>query len=118
MLWLISIISLWINPVIGFFLIRLTKKRLDIRQRMVRVFGSLTFLILARIATKISTPLIEIDWCFLGIFHLSICFFIWLGWNNKRLLIMIASLIIMIPIFTVGYLLSTIGLLGLGFITA
>ena len=117
MLWIISIISLWINPVLGFFLIRLTKKRLDIRQRMIQLFCGIIVLVLSCLATKISTPIIEIDWVFLGIFHLSICFFIWLGWSHKKLLVMIVSLIIMIHIFAAGYILSTVGLLGLGFIT-
>ena len=118
MLLIISLIFLWLNPVIGVLLVHQTKKRLDTRQKMVRIFCGITIIVLVGLLTNISIAFIEFDWLLFGILHLSICFFIWLGWYHKKLVLMIVSLTFMIPIFLIGYILSTVGILGLGFITA
>jgi len=75
-------------------------------------------IIVVGLLTKISTASIEVNWIILAILHLAICFFLWVGRQQNNKIVNVVSVLVMVVVFGIGYLLSTIGILGLGFITA
>jgi hypothetical protein len=116
-IWLISLIALWVNPIICFVISRQTKSKPDQRKKFF-LFAVWTISIIAfGLLTKISTASIEADWFILAIFHFAVCVLLWIGLYQKNKIISVLSVLVMIFVFGVGYLLSTIGILGLGFIT-
>ncbi|MCF8298696.1 MAG: hypothetical protein K9J13_14200 [Saprospiraceae bacterium] len=117
-IWIITSIALWTNPIISFVLYKLTKKNQNTRKKLLRIFIGISILVITGLLSNISTTSTSADWIILALLHLSICFFIWIGLLQSNRLINLISALTLIVIFGIGYLLSTIGILGLGFITA
>src|ERR1035438_3984683 len=117
MLWLISVLSLWLNPLISILLFRYVNDDPKRGKKIIRRFFWIMIVIALGLLTKISTTLVEIDWIILAVFHLLISFFIWFGIYRKNKIIKVLSIVIMIIVFGVGYLISTIGLLALGWVS-
>ena len=114
-IWLITLIAMWINPILGFLLTRLTKKRVKLRQRFVIIFASITLIEFLTIITKVSFTSSIVDFIFVSFFYLGICFGIWILVLYQNLIIRILGIILAVLIFGLNYFSSTIGALGVGF---
>jgi hypothetical protein len=116
--WLITLIALWTYPIVSFIVIRLTRNKPKIRKRIIW-YLILTNLIAAfGLLTNISTTLKELDWVIVTSFYFTICFLLWLGFQQKNTIVKILSVLVMVCVFGIGYLSGTIGALGVGFVTA
>jgi hypothetical protein len=112
----IALFSLVANPIIGLALVKGSKHRPDQQKKLMRVsVGVLAFVSLA-LFVDVSTSSDAADWLFLGLFHLAVCVLLWLGTSLKNKVSSIFSTILLVFVFGLSYLLSTIGLLGLAFI--
>jgi hypothetical protein len=111
-----ALFSLVANPIIGMALVKGSKHRPDQQKKLMRVsVGVLAFVSLA-LFVDVSTSSDAADWLFLGLFHLAVCVLLWLGTSLKNKVSSISSTILLVFVFGLSYLLSTIGLLGLAFI--
>ena len=116
--WLITLIALWTYPIIGFILVRLTKKKPMLRKNLLWFCAVTVFVSAFGLLTNISTTLIEIDWLILSSVYLTICTLLWLGFELKNKIMKIISVLAMTCVFGIGYISGTIGALGVGFVTA
>jgi hypothetical protein len=116
--WLIILFALWTYPVIGFFIFRLTKNKLDIRKKIVYTIGLFSILALLGIFSNTSTTLLEINWVIITTPYLFVCSLLWWTQFQQRQIIKIFGIIAMFIVFGGGYLSGSIGALGVGFVTA
>jgi hypothetical protein len=75
--WLITIFAIWTYPVIGFFIIRFTKNKLDLRKKIVLTIGIFSLLSLIGVIVNISTTLSEINWLIITTPYLLACSLLW-----------------------------------------
>lgn len=116
-IWLIMTISLIANPILSFILVKLTKNYPKFQVRLFQITVSIIIFILLCLLADISTTNEVIDFICLGIAHLSISVLLFLGFYHKGKELRYPALILMLLFFGFGYLLSTIGALGLGLIS-
>jgi hypothetical protein len=114
-IWLITLLAMWINPILGFFLIRFLKKRTKHIRWVLIFFASITIVEILSIITKISFKSTTADFIFTSVFYLGVCSSIWILIFNKKSIIKVIGIILAILIFGLNYLSSTIGALGVGF---
>jgi hypothetical protein len=115
---LITLISLWSFPIVGFFIYYLTKKRIPIRKKILTILLITNLLAVFGLLTNISTTLIELDWIIVSSLYLTVCALLWVSNGLKNKIIKTISVIAMVCIFGLGYFSGTAGVLGVGFITA
>jgi len=116
--WLIIIFALWTYPIITGILYWWTRKRLNIRKKILKISLILSVIALFGLLTKISTTLSLIDWLIITSFYFNISFFLWIITYKKNILIKIIGIILFFLIFGLGYFSSTVGAIGIGFVTA
>jgi len=118
MAWLIILGGLWTYPIITYFLFRLTSKRLIIRKYIFITTVAVAILCILGLLTNISTTVSEFDWLFITSFYFLTCLTLW--WTQFQLnkVVKIIGVIIMFIVFGLGYFSSTVGALGVGFVTA
>jgi hypothetical protein len=111
----ITLIALWINPILGYFIIWKSNKSDPFKNSLLRFFGVFSFILVLAFTTGISFTSINADFIFLSFFHLGICVGVWaiLARSNKYLLYL--GRFIAFFIFGINYLTCSIGSLGLGF---
>lgn len=112
----IALFSLAANPIISLILVKATKPRPNWRKRLVHISTGILALIILALLTNISTSSGATDWAFLGLFHLAICVLLLVGASLENKITSIFSIALLVFVFGVSYLLSTIGILGLAFI--
>ena len=112
----IILIVLWTYPIVSLILLRLTKNKPTIRKRIFNVSFILTGLSFFSLLTNISTTLSQLDWVLFSSIYFSTSLVLW--WTqfqiNKPLKII--GVFIMIFTFGLGYILGTVGVLGVDFI--
>lgn len=111
----IILIGLWIYPIIGFVLFRITRNK-PVRRKQVFITLLTLFSITALGMTlKFSTTSTFIDWLLLSLTYLAICFFLWVLAFHRNVFIKIVGIISLTLFLGIGYMMSTIGILGLAF---
>jgi len=113
---LITLIAMWVNPILGFFLAKYSRNNIILRKQFLIIFASFTFVEILAIITKISFSSTIADFVFVSFFYLGLCFFIWILIFNNRKIIKIIAIIIASVVFGINYLSGTIGILGVGFV--
>ena len=113
--WLI-IFALWTYPVVSFLLFILTKRKLEIRKHILKVFALLTGVALFGLVTNISTTSSAIDWILVTVPFLMACSVLWWTLFQSNKTIKVLGAIGMLLVFGFGYFSSTVGILGVGFI--
>lgn len=113
--YLIILIGLWTYPIISFIILWLTKNRLVLRRQLIIASVFLTVLAFFGLATNISTTLSELDWLVVSTIYLSISLALAWTQSQKNKILKVFGFIAMVLVFSVGYLLGTIGALGVGF---
>lgn len=116
--WVIILFALWTFPVISFYMVKLTEKKKHIRNRIILLCVFLNSVAAFGLLTNISATLKEIDWLIVTSIYFTICILLWLGFYQKKKIVKISALIIMVCIFAIGYISGTVGALGVGFVTA
>jgi hypothetical protein len=96
-------------------LLRQTKDKPVIRKRVFYVSFLLTGLSLFGLLTNISTTLSALDWILVSSCYLTVSFVLWWTQFQGNKLLKILGILAMIFIFGLGYLLGTIGALGVAF---
>jgi hypothetical protein len=115
-IFLITLISLWINPVLGFILARVTKNKSRPRRYITLIFAAIFIIQIISILFDITFTSITVDFIFTSIFYLGICFTIWvIVFHNKKIL-KVVGIILAVVIFSINYLSGTVGILGVGFV--
>lgn len=113
-IFLITLISLWINPVLGFVLARVTKSKSRSRRYVTLTFVAVFITQVISIVFDITFTSITIDFIFASIFYLGICFAIWVvAFHNKQIL-KVVGIVLAVVIFGLNYLSGTVGALGVG----
>ncbi|HCW07501.1 MAG TPA: hypothetical protein DGG95_09080 [Cytophagales bacterium] len=115
--WLIVLISLWVFPIVTFFLVKWSKNS-KIENKIIVIISGVILLTTISLLTEISTRSIETDWIFLTSYYLGICYFLWRIVNLKSKLVKILGYVLITITFSVGYLSGTIGVLGVGFVVS
>ncbi|NBW35664.1 MAG: hypothetical protein EBR30_11740 [Cytophagia bacterium] len=111
----IVLLSLWVYPLLTYFLIKLSRHNKFLRNRIAGTTLLLIILITISLSLDISTTSIEVDWVLITIYYFGICLGIWRVVESGNKLIKISGYILMILFFGLGYFLGTIGVLGVGF---
>lgn len=115
-IFIISILALWIYPLFGLAITYRFKNKPKLKKWVYISSFSLSGIAIIGYLTQISTTSTAIDWFILSTLYLSTSLIICWIHSNRRLIVKIAAVILMIGVFGPGYLISTIGFLGLGFI--
>ena len=110
-------IALLIYPFLGNIVVK-TFSRRENKTKTIKWITGIALLVVMSFHFKISTIVPLLDWILITLPFLSISCLLWLTQYQSRKIIKIVSVISMIIVFGIGYILSTIGLLGLGFIVA
>ena len=117
-IWFISITTLLIYPIVSAIVVANVRKNAEVLIIFLKYsIGLLLFISLA-IILKISTTSLVIDCLFISAIYFIVCIFLWSGIYRKNLFIKIISSVFAFIIFGLGYLLGTLGFLGIGFISA
>jgi hypothetical protein len=103
------IISLLLYPVLGWIVVFFTKDKRPLLRKLLIVSGGMSFAIVLASVMGVITISSGVNWLLLTIPYLFLCLLLWTGkrWGSqlfKRL-----SNLLMIIVFGIGYLLSTIG---------
>lgn len=116
--WIIILISLWLYPFITQYLISRSRNNNKLRQRIIILIFAWVLTTTLALLTNVSTTSIEIDWIFITSYYFLICIALWLIVERKNKWIKVFGYTFMVIIFGFGYISGTVGILGVGFITA
>ncbi len=114
----ISILALWICPIGAWVTIHLSRGRLRLRRNVLTVCGSLTFLTLVSTFLRLSTTSLVINWLLLANAYFTFCLLTWWSIYTKKWFAAIPGALLGFGTILLGYVLSTIGAIGLGFIVS
>ncbi len=115
MAFIIILTGIWFYPIIGFLLVWLTRKRLKLRKKIFYFLIISSVLAILGIITNISTTSTFVDWLFVSFIYLTISFVLWWSQFIKNNLIKILGIIAISLTFSIGYILGSVGIIGLGF---
>lgn len=115
-IFLITLISLWINPLLGFVLARVTKNISRSRRYIILIFAAIFIAQVISIVFDITFTSITVDFIFSSIFYLGICFTIWVIVFHNNKILKVVGIILAVVIFSINYLSGTVGVLGVGFV--
>ena len=110
-------IALWIYPILAFVVVKTVSRR-EIILKTIKWLIGITLLVVISFYLKISTTIPIVDWILFTLPFLSMSCLLWLTQFQSNKPVKIIGLISMIIVFGISYVLSTVGLLGLGFIVA
>lgn len=110
----IILTGLLLYPVLGLFLILLTKRKNGIQKMLLYTLSSLSVIALFGLWTNISTTCFVVDWILVSIIYLTICCSLWKIVFLKGYIYKIMGVFCMYLFFGLGYMMGTIGILGLG----
>jgi len=112
----IVLIGLWIYPIVGFILFKVTRKKPVTRKYIFIPLLTLLSITALGLIFKFSTTSNFIDWFLLSLTYLTTCLILWYTCFHKNIFIKIISRISLTLVLVIGYMLSTVGILGLAFI--
>jgi len=116
-IWII-IFALWLYPLAGFLLFKLTNRKLNLRRNILKVIILLTGIAILGQWTKISTTLSTLDWIIITAPFLLCCSVLWWTLYQPNKIIKTFGAIAMLVVFGFSYFISTVGILGVGFAIA
>jgi len=114
--WLTVLIALWTYPIITFIIVKIAIKKSQFKRAVIISTAIITILTLLGLVFKVSTTIKLIDWITLTSTYFSVCLILWYCFFSKMKLIKILSILGMVVIFGIGYISSTFGILGVGFV--
>ena len=114
--WLTVLIALWTYPIITFIIVKIANNKSQFKRTVIISTATITILTLLGLAFKVSTTIKLIDWIALTSVYFSVCLTLWYCFFSKMKLIKILSILGMVIVFGIGYLSSTFGILGVGFV--
>jgi hypothetical protein len=109
---LIILFSLWFYPVFAKVSMVLTKGDQYRRNRIAYISSGISGLVILAICFNISTTSLVVNYLLLSIIYYTISFLLLLAYSSKDKATKIISGIAMFCVFGLGYLVSTIGMLG------
>ena len=115
---LIVLIALWTYPILSLIFLFLTKRKLLIRMRGLGFIFTLTALTVLALFTKVTTISVSLNWILISCIYLSASLILWWTQFQSNKFLKIIGILLMISTFGLGYLSSTLGILGVGFIVA
>lgn len=110
------LIALWTYPIIGFLLFILTRKKIELRKKIIKVVFIVSGLTILGVLTKVSTTITALDWILVTIPFLAGIILLWWTQFQKNRIFKITGIISMAIVFSLGYLSGTLGILGVGFV--
>ena len=114
--WLTVLIALWTYPIITFVIVKIASNKSQFKRTVIISTAIITILTLLGLVFKVSTTIKLIDWIALTSTYFSVCLTLWYCFFSKMKLIKILSILGMVMVFGIGYLSSTFGILGVGFV--
>ena len=118
MTWWIILIALWTYPVLTFVLAKSVTNNITLKKRLIKLTLIITGLSISGLITHISTTIKAVDWVLVTSIYFSICLFLWLFYFYKNRAFKILAIIVMVVVYSFGYILGSVGVLGIGFISA
>ena len=113
---LIIVIGIWAYPFVGYFLVEKSIKQPSFWKPIWVTSTGLVLLAIFGLSTNISTTVSAIDWFIVSCFYLLLCLGIWSTQFKTKMLTKVLGRIAMVVVFGIGYLMGTIGLLGIGLV--
>jgi hypothetical protein len=114
--WLTVLIALWTYPIITFIIVKITINKSQFKRAVNISTAIITILTLLGLVFNVSTTIKLIDWIALTSTYFSVCLILWYSFFSKMKLIKILSILGMVVVFGIGYISSTFGILGVGFV--
>lgn len=116
--WLMVLAALWIYPIAALIVLNVTKNKLKLRKKIILFSGILFVLVTIAMYASIATVSTTLNWLLFthGYFFCSVLL-LWSLYQSRRWLKVI-GIILMSPVFFIGYTSATVGILGVGFITS
>lgn len=115
---LIVLIALWAYPILSLIFLFLTKRELLIRMWGLGFIFTLTALTVLALFTKVTTISVSLNWILISCIYLSASLILWWTQFQSNKFLKIIGILLMISTFGLGYLSSTLGILGVGLIVA
>lgn len=115
---LIVLIALWAYPILSLIFLFLTKRELQIRMWGLGLIFTLTALTVLALFTKVTTISVSLNWILISCIYLSASLILWWTQFQSNKFLKIIGILLMISTFGLGYLSSTLGILGVGLIVA
>jgi len=112
----IILAALWIYPVLGLVIVWLTRNKPPYLKKITLILFTVSALCMTGVATHISTTLYAIDWFLISLIYLTMMILLSLFIFMKRIWVKITGILLMIIISTTGYIMGSIGIIGIGFI--
>jgi len=114
--WLTVLIALWTYPIITFIIVKIAINKSQFKRAVNISTAIITILTLLGLVFNVSTTIKLIDWIALTSTYFSVCLILWYCFFSKMKLIKILSILGMVVVFGIGYISSTFGILGVGFV--
>ena len=114
--WLTVLIALWTYPIITFIIVKIAINKSQFKRTVIISTAIITILTLLGLVFNVSTTIKMIDWIALTSTYFSVCLILWYSFFSKMKLIKILSILGMVVVFGIGYISSTFGILGVGFV--
>lgn len=110
--------ALYIYPIIGYFLLYFTRNKPRLIKQFLGISIAVSTLTALSLWLKFSTTFTTVNWLLLTTFYLTAALILW--WTQFQPLkwLKIIGTILMIFTFGIGYLSSSLGILGVGFAVA
>lgn len=105
-------------PILAYNVAKNVSTRPTLRSNIIKWLIGITLLVILAFYLNISTTTPIVDWVFFTIPLFTISYLLWLTQFQNNKPVKIFGVVIMIPIFGLGYLLSTVGILGLAFMVS
>ena len=103
--------SLILYPLLGWTLIRFTKLNFSLQKALLVISGLVVLIVCLSIALNIITTYTVLNWVLATFPYLFISILLWVGYWHGKSFLRISCVILMFTTFSLGYLLSTIGIL-------
>lgn len=113
---LTTLIALWANPIISYFIVYYTKSKIQISKKLFILSIFIISMVVICLLTNISTTVIEVDFFILAIFHFFICILLWQGYYYKNEIVSSFAILFLIIAFEIGYYYSTVGIIATLFV--
>ena len=114
--WLTVLIALLTYPIITFIIVKIAINKSQFKRAVNISTAIITILTLLGLVFNVSTTIKLIDWIALTSTYFSVCLILWYFFFSKMKLIKILSILGMVVVFGIGYISSTFGILGVGFV--
>ena len=113
---LIIVGGIWIYPFLSYFMIRFTKTNVLIRRNLIYSTFIITGLTCIGFLAQLSFTISSINYFFVSSLYLSVCHLLNITQFQEPKIIKILGSIVSFVVYGFGFIMGSIGLLGLGFV--